>query len=181
MASTLIATPGATDANSYITLAEGEEIATCSLNTGKWGESDSTDERKTKALQEATRLIDPYIVFNGYPSTSSQVLAFPRYGLLLPNLYTEIPRVTIPEPIKIATWQMARALLTTDLSSPVTAASSGDVIEEKFGPITFKYSSGVSSQTRVLPVNVSAVIPSDWIRSFRSNPGGVSVTKKLRS
>src|SRR5688500_3618315 len=76
MALTLIATPGAANANSYCTIAEANAYHEAHLYAEAWTEGD--DEKRIPALIWATRLLDEQMQWRGYPSTLEQALRWPR-------------------------------------------------------------------------------------------------------
>lgn len=106
MAAVLIATPGASDANSYITLAEAQDYADGDIDAVEWYAA-STDQ-KTRALITATRNLD-LVGFVGERATSTQALAWPRKNFTTTEkTYAE---GEIPAEIKQATWQLANSLV----------------------------------------------------------------------
>lgn len=73
----LVATPGAADANSYLTLDEADELMESYAQFDRW---DELEEAAQKALLvRGTRVIDRYQVW-GPPQTAGQKLKFPRAG-----------------------------------------------------------------------------------------------------
>lgn len=80
MPTTIIATPGAADANSYLTLEEADEIATLrGLGPAATGWLDGTDADKEKALIRATSEIDAELGSVGIRYAADQALLLPRY------------------------------------------------------------------------------------------------------
>ncbi len=79
MAVTLIATSGATNANSYITLADAETYFETRLHKSSW--DDETDDNKTIALIWATRLLDDYFIWDGFKVSTGQALMWPRSNI----------------------------------------------------------------------------------------------------
>lgn len=73
---TIIATLGAADANSLLTVAAADAYFDLGLGGGAWAELD--DEDKQRALVSATRNFQA-ITWQGSPTTGIQALAFPRY------------------------------------------------------------------------------------------------------
>lgn len=108
---TLVATAGATNANAYATLAEANAYHEAHAHGSAW--RTALVETRQRALLTATRLIDQHFVWSGYPTTSAQVLAWPRGGLRDPNGNT-LDSGSIPTRVKEATCEFARQLLAED-------------------------------------------------------------------
>lgn len=75
MTVTLIATPAAADANSYLTLEEADEIMDAMPHLDEWGGLD--DDEQARILIRGTRLIDGYKPW-GVKYSADQALRFPR-------------------------------------------------------------------------------------------------------
>jgi hypothetical protein len=71
----IIATPGAADANSYVTIDEADGYAASRFGTDAWAALSDVDQEK--ALRQATREIDR-CRFRGRKTYASQALQFPR-------------------------------------------------------------------------------------------------------
>ena len=105
----------------YGTLSEANEYFDNKLHEESWYNSDAPD--RPKALIKATQIIDA-LNFKGYKATVYDIL-FDEYGDELDETEEEIreaeesqelefPRgedVDVPEPIKMACWEIAHALL----------------------------------------------------------------------
>jgi len=72
---TVIATVGASNANSFVTVAEGDTYCDARLNASAW--TDAEDDDKAKAVIEATRELSAKM-WVGSKSTTAQALAWPR-------------------------------------------------------------------------------------------------------
>jgi hypothetical protein len=106
MTATIIATAGAADANSYITLEEAQAYADGDIDAVEWYAA-SVDQR-TRALITATRNLD-LVGFVGTRSTTTQALAWPRTGFTTTEkTYADDE---IPAEIKLATWELANSLV----------------------------------------------------------------------
>ncbi len=102
----IVATPGAADANSYITLAEAQAYADGDIDAVEWYAS--TTDQRTRALITATRNLD-LVGFVGTRTSTTQALAWPRTGFTTTEkTYTA---TEIPAEIKLATWQLANSLV----------------------------------------------------------------------
>lgn len=71
----IIATPGAANANSYVTIDEADGYAASRFGTDAWAALSDADQEK--ALRQATREIDR-CRFRGHKTYSRQALQFPR-------------------------------------------------------------------------------------------------------
>ncbi|MGJ8685833.1 MAG: DnaT-like ssDNA-binding protein [Spongiibacteraceae bacterium] len=121
-------TLGATDYESYVSLAEAEEFA-LTQPSDAWDGAD--DPTKNACLVQAMRVLDSY-AWKGRRSTMSQDEAWPRIGVYDRDGY----RVDeVPDQIKQAQSILAMQLVTADTTAdPDTAGYS----EIKVGPITLK-------------------------------------------
>ena len=111
MAITLVATPGADDANTYCTLAEAEAYHETRLHNDDWVSASSSN--KNKALAWATRLLDDLIEWNGSKTDVYQPLRFPRYNLVDTDGQI-LDSSTIPQFLKNATAEYAMHLIIGD-------------------------------------------------------------------
>lgn len=118
MAATIIATPGAADANSYLTLAEAGAYADGDIAAAEW--YTSTTDQRTRALISATRSMD-LIEFTGTRSSTTQALSWPRTGVTTTD--GAIANNVIPVKIKEATWEVAKSLLKEMVVAGQTAGS----------------------------------------------------------
>jgi hypothetical protein len=96
MAITIIATPNAADANSYLTLADAQAIVdgfVQDADVQHWG-SGNTDSRN-RALFTATQRLDRER-FLGARATDTQSLQWPRTGVRKPDTYINTYAVGFP-------------------------------------------------------------------------------------
>ena len=122
MAVTIIATAGATNANSYCTQAEAEAYFDTHLYTTEWDAASSTN--KKIGLIWATRLLDQLMDWNGYIADEDQALRWPRTGVLTID-GVEVDDETIPQFLKNATAEFAQYLIKEDRTAePETAGFS---------------------------------------------------------
>lgn len=108
MTVTVTATVGSASANSYITVATGDDMAGLYLGTLAW--SSATTDNKGRALIMATRYLDE-LDWIGSRATTTQALAWPRTDASCGDW--DFASTVIPQPIKQATFDLAEALLTT--------------------------------------------------------------------
>lgn len=116
MALTIVATVGASTANAYCTVAEATAYNDAHVSGATWTDADPEDQKR--ALVMATRQLDTYLVWKGERATTSQTLAWPRYGMLDPlDDATLISEGVVPDRVKYATAEQARLLLVRDRSA----------------------------------------------------------------
>ena len=108
MALTIVATAKATNANSYVTLAEAETYMEGRLATTTWDLAATTDDLKNRALKMATDQLELYD-FVGSRTTQDQRLHWPRYGAQDLDGWN-YDQDTVPRPIKEAAYELALAL-----------------------------------------------------------------------
>jgi hypothetical protein len=77
MALTLVATPGAADANAYATVAEADDELSYRVGGEAW--DTETPDQKIQDLVTAASVIDA-LILTGEASTDTQSMAFPRNG-----------------------------------------------------------------------------------------------------
>ena len=92
----IIATPGAADANSYVTLAEADLLASSMVKDDDvvlW--DDTSDDDKSRALWMATQRIDREL-FLGARTNDTQALEWPRIGVKKPGSYVNVYTTGFP-------------------------------------------------------------------------------------
>jgi hypothetical protein len=155
----LVATAGASTANSYATLAEATDYHDSFPTTivTEWTGA-ASDELREDALMWATRLLDSWIDWDGTKadiSTTSGVpdqrLEWPRSGVVGPN-GEDIDDTIIPQWLKEATAELARQLLIKDLTKEPLRG----INMIKAGDITIEFD--VLRHKRVLLRSVNAFI-----------------------
>ena len=103
---TLIATVGAANANSYLSLAGANSIAEGMIGTLSW--ASATDENKAKALITATNGLET-LGWIGSRTTTTQALAWPRTDAACGD--KSYGDDEIPREVELATFDLANALL----------------------------------------------------------------------
>jgi hypothetical protein len=106
MTVTVTATAGSSSANSYLTVAQADDLANVYLGTLAWA-SASTDN-KGRALIMATRYLDE-LSWIGDRASTTQALAWPRTDAECGDW--SFTSAVIPQPIKQACFDLAEALL----------------------------------------------------------------------
>ena len=103
---TLVATAGASNANSYLSVAGADSIADGMIGTLTW--TSATSDNKIRALITATNGLET-LGWIGEPATSTQALSWPRdHAECGDKHYTD---TEIPREVELATFDLANALL----------------------------------------------------------------------
>ncbi len=105
----LNATVGSSDANSYVTVAEANIYFADRLHAEVWDNADNADS----ALITASRMLDWYVKWKGYKSTSEQSMGWPRVNVLRRD-GTEVDDSIIPQEVKVAVYELALSSITSD-------------------------------------------------------------------
>ena len=108
---TIIATPGATNANSYATLAEADTFHVERLHNAEW--TAASDATKEAALLWATKLLDVNMWWDGIQTTNTQALDWPRSGVIDKEGYS-VDSDEIPDQLKDAQSEFAFLLIKSD-------------------------------------------------------------------
>lgn len=170
---TLVATPGATNANSYATLAEGNTYHDARLHSSDW--TDATDDTRTVALIMATRLLDAMLEWVEYPTNPGvQALEWPRTGVIARDQLTVIDPDVIPEELKNATAEFARQLIAEDRTLDSDIETQG-ITSLKAGPVALTFREGVSA--RVVPDAVVNLLPHWWATVSGRSAGYVELIR----
>jgi hypothetical protein len=134
MALTLIATPNASNANSYVTLAEAAAYFEGRLPSTAW---DAASAYQLKALVTACRRIDREM-FPGQQATKTQALQFGRYGVYSPYgdqyLPTEIPAV-----LKDAQCELAYSYVVDPTVDPAASLDTSTLSSVSVGPLAVSF------------------------------------------
>lgn len=177
MPPTIVATPGASNANSYLTVAEADAYFDARLPlTPAWEDADS---RET-LLVMATRLIDSmfrggsvlipgngltsayYIVrpkWTGSPATTTQKLAWPRSGMYDAN-GNAISESVIPDALKEAVAEFAGQLQIADRSLDSSVTTQG-ISSVSAGSVSVSFRQGWIDP-QVVPDAVMNLLPPSW-------------------
>lgn len=129
----IITTPGAANANSYVTLAEVDSYFNTAFAHGTtfWNSSEA-------AILHAARLIDRLSSFFGTKADQAQAMAWPRFGVYNEDGWL-IDEATIPQRVKDAQCELAGFLAREDRTEGMTAQG---LDELKIGPLDLKFSNG---------------------------------------
>ncbi len=154
MAITIIATPKATNANSYATVAESDAYHETHLYSDAWDNADA--EKQRASLVWATRILDDFLTWVGAQTTSEQALDWPRIGIDDEN-GTTIDQDTIPQELTNATSELARKLLEADRTADRDTIGFSKI---QVGPITLDVDK--FDEIKVIPDSVRAML-NQWI------------------
>ena len=157
MAATINATLKSATANSFVTLAEANTYFETVPDSSTW--DDKTEDQKNRALISATRWIDT-LNFYGDRCDTSQALNWPRNNYHVDRV--ELVCTVIPNEIKYATYELARALANDTSSITGSTGDTGLYESVKLGEIEVKYNT--SSQATGTVNNVFDVYP--WLQSY---------------
>lgn len=176
MAFTLVATPGASNANSYVSLEEAEEFAEARATVTEWEDH----ENQEGLLATATRVIDsvltagrrrvdadpPYYVirptWTGAPATETQALAWPRTGMTNRNGFP-IASTVIPTELKQAVTELAIQLAVSDRTIDNDNAVKG-ITSVKAGSVSVSFADpNKIMTTKVLPDIVLMYLVPSWL------------------
>ena len=168
----LVATPGAANANSYITRSEADTYHESRLHIATW--SAATDLVKDAALMMATTLLDTRVKWRGAPTTTTQALQWPRTGLVN-RVGAAIPDNVIPQELKWATAELARLLIATDRTAENEVAASG-LKALKAGPVNLQFREDIAtSPTRMIPDYVRALLVPLWYEWIDFETSGAEI------
>ena len=157
MPATIDATLSGASANSYVTLAAANTYFETVPDSSTW--TSKTDDQKNRALISATRWIDG-LSFYGDRCTTTQALKWPREDYKVDGI--DLACTLIPDPIKTATYELARALANDTDAITGTTGTTGIYDEVELGDLRVKYNK--TSQTSGVINNVFDVYP--WLQSY---------------
>ena len=140
---TIVATPGDSNANAYVTEADAAAFLEERLHTEAWTTWDPTSDemslvaRRRAALVTATRLLDEQVQWHGTPVSATQALAWPQHGQV--DAYGRpIASTVVPVAIQRATAYLALALL-RDTSEDPAQATLGAIKSKRLGDTEIVY------------------------------------------
>ena len=157
MAATITATLSSATANSYVTLAEANDYFETVPDSRTW--TNKTDDQKNRSLIAATRWIDT-LSYYGSRCDNGQALKFPRNNYTIDNV--ELTCTTIPNNIKYAQYELARALANDTSAVTGTTGKDGNFSEVQLGDLQVKYNT--DSQGTGSINNILDVYP--WLQSY---------------
>ena len=157
MAATIDSTIKGASANSYASLSDSNDYFDTSPDSSTW--TNKSDDEKKRALISATRWIET-LVFYGDRCDESQALKFPRTNYQVDGV--ELTCSLIPNNIKYAQYELARALANDTDAITGTTGKDGKFSEVRLGDIQVKYNT--DSQGTGSVNNILDVYP--WLQSY---------------
>ena len=157
MAATITATLSSATANSYVTLAEANTYFETVPDSTTW--DNKSDDQKNRSLIAATRWIDSFVFF-GDRCDHGQALKFPRNNYQVDDV--ELACTAIPNNIKYAQYELARALANDTDAMTGNVGTNGNIAEAKLGDLQVKYN--LASQGTGSVNNIMDVYP--WLQSY---------------
>jgi len=171
MAVTIVATPGAVNANSYLTTAEDDAYQASRLHAG----SKPTADNQARALVTATRLIDAHYswagesaaiakgekiayAWTGSPASETQALCWPRTGMYTRNGFV-IASGEIPQALKDAVSEFAHQLLVSDRTLDNEVSAQG-ITSLRAGPVSLSFKDTI--EAKVIPDAVHNLLVPSW-------------------
>lgn len=174
MPPTLIATVGASDANSYVTLSEANAFIAERPHTEPWFEPPDLVDQRPAALITATRLLDEQVSWYGRPATTTQALAWPQLGQV-DAWGRVIVSTVVPVAVQRATAYYALALLREMDQDAATVTADLPIKSKKMGDLTITYQDqgtarAVPAASLQLPTEVRSLL-----RGYGTMIGGFNV------
>ena len=157
MAATINATIKDANANSYVTLTEANTYFETGPDSTTW--DNKTVDQKNRSLISATRWIDSFVYY-GDRCDDGQALKFPRNNYQVDGV--ELSCSTIPNNIKYAQYELARAIANDPDAMTGNLGTDGNFSEVKLGDIEVKYNT--ASQGTGSVNNILDVYP--WLQSY---------------
>jgi len=157
VAATINATLSSASANSYVTLADANAYFETVPDSSTW--TNKTDDQKNRALISATRWIDS-LNYYGDRCDEDQALKWPRNNYDVDGV--ELECSLIPNDVKYATYELARALANDTGAITDSTGTTGLYDEVQLGDLRVKYSK--TSQAVGTINNVFDVYP--WLQSY---------------
>lgn len=130
----LISTPGAVDANSYLSVAEADDYFSTRFQSSDTKWADLND--KEALLVTATGILETF-KFGATRTTKEQALSWPRTGLYDHDGYT-IANDSIPQKLKAAVCEVALWYFTEE-DRAATDAEIDQLESSKVGPLDYKF------------------------------------------
>lgn len=165
----LIATVGSSDANSYVTVAEATAYFDDRVHADAWG----TFENQEGALITASQMLDWYVKWKGYRSSTTQSMLWPRTGVVRKD-GTGVAVDIIPQELKVAVYELALSSLEDDRTLDSSMAG---IEQVKAGSLMVKASAGGYDSTKAdtIPEKVWMILSDLYSR------GDVSVVRLMRA
>lgn len=147
MAVTLVPTPGAANANTYVSLAAADAYLADHLRVAEW--TAATVDDKSRALIQATEDLDELVEWDiallGWPTSTTQALRFPSSSVIRRWGDAWYANDVIPDFIADACCEQALAVLKSDRrGDPATRG----ITSLGAGPLTIQFDPTGAAQVR---------------------------------
>jgi len=153
----LVATAGASNANSYATLNQAESYMENRLHSDNWDDSNDTD--REAALIWATQLLDRLCNWEGSIASETQALRWPRFYVYDPD-GNSVDETTIPQFLIEATAEFALFLIGSDLTITYDR-STAPYKQLEAGPLNVVFNTGSNTEIvkdSIMPVSVWVIV-----------------------
>lgn len=169
---TVIATPGAPDANSFQTVAEIDTYYAArvpSTTANQW--LTASADNKAAAAVMSTQWMTSLIEWTGYASTGEQSLPWPRQGMWTRNGWAYYDANVIPPELKAAQAEFARVLLLSDRMAESQIAVQS-ITNLKVGPIALGFDKNqlFNNTPQIIPDAVIDLLIPSWIDYVNNGP-----------
>lgn len=154
---TIDATPGSPTANSFATVSDFREYASTRQPSFTWLTDTTTDDEISGKLIAACRRLSPSLEWTGIASTDTQILPWPRKGMLSANGFA-IPDNVNPLDLIYAQCELAGQMGDADLMSDDAAAKAG-VSGVTAGSVSVQFQSRDISSVEAVDVSVRKSSP----------------------
>lgn len=160
---------GSSTANSYVTLAEANSYFNDRLHSEIWDDADDN----ASALVTASKMLDWYIKWKGYRSSTTQSMLWPRTSVLRKD-GTAVDTDIIPADVKVAVYELALSSIEEDRTADDPLAG---IEQLKAGSLMLKADNGDSDSTaqKVIPEKVWNILSDLW------TSGSMSVVRLMRA
>ena len=160
--STLVATAGASNANTYCTRSDATQYDdNHPQSSTTW--SGASNDLKDQSLLMATRLMDEHIAWTGAASDVIQILNWPRIGMWDRN-GNSMDSDSIPNDLRDATAEFARQIIAADRMADDAVSTKG-ITNLKAGPVSLTFSGRKGA--KVVPDAVYYMLEDSWFTSVR--------------
>lgn len=166
----LNATVGDANTNSYVTEVEADIYFDDRVHSDDWEEF----ENKEAVLITSSRMLDWYLKWKGYRSSSEQSMQWPRINVVRPD-GSEVADDIIPVEVKVAVYELALSSIDSDRTEDNALAG---IEQIKAGSLMIKADNGDYDSTAidVIPEKVKMIL-SDLI----SQGSSINVIRLMRA
>lgn len=172
---TIISTPGAANANSYLTLVEAQAYFDTRLPVAGWDDADDQNVLLIMATRTLDKLLTPFKslvvdkgvnyyrvrpAWTGSAASATQRLAWPRTGMFDQN-GNPIASTVIPEDLKFATAEFAGQLGNEDRTLDNDVIIQG-ITAIKAGSVSMNFGNAGGLVAQVIPDAVYNLLVGSW-------------------